>query len=82
MNLLAMLPSLLAGKTDIDAMAKSMGLIKRIVTASNMEGVLTKLCEDAAAPGMEVIEVTGVIGGKKIRCVLVADGSTKNLLKG
>jgi hypothetical protein len=82
MNLMAMLPSLLAGKTDVDAFAKSIGLIKRTVTVAELEGVLTKLCEDAARPGMEVIEVTGVVGGKKLRCVVVADDSTKNLLKG
>jgi hypothetical protein len=77
-----MLPSLLSGKTDVDALAQSLGLIKRTVTVSNLEGALTKLCEDAACPGVEVIEVTGVVGGKKIRCILVADGQQKNLLKG
>lgn len=77
-----MLPSLLSGKTDVDALAQSLGLIKRTVTVTDMEGVLMKLCEDAVSSGVEVIEVTGVIGGKKIRCVLVADGQQKNLLKG
>jgi hypothetical protein len=79
-NLMAMLPSLLSGKTDIDELAKSMGLIKRKVSAVELRTALLRLCEDSVRPGVEVIEVTGVIGGKRIRCILVADEPQKKVV--
>lgn len=82
MNLLAMLPSVLNGTANVDELAKSLGLIKRTVQANELEGALLKLCENAVVPGMEVIEVTGVIGGKKIRCLLVAEPAQKKLVEG
>lgn len=78
MNLLAMLPSLLQGKTDVDELAKSLGLIKRVLPREQLETAFTQLIECTAIPRAEVIEVTGVIGGKKIRCILVAGEPPKD----
>lgn len=73
LNLLSVIPSLLSGKTDVDELAKSLGLIKRKLASSELESALTNLCADSVRPRVEVIEVTGVVGGKKIRCLLVAE---------
>lgn len=70
MNLLAMLPGLISGNMNVDELCKQAGMKKRLLKENELEGAMLSLCE-AAMTTPEVYELTGVIDGAKLQCVIV-----------